>query len=85
MLFGMMDRICISLIYFDAFALPIIAMYCLSSNQTMNWIIGFIIGAIGAWWVQGKVLKLDRIWIYCTAIIMTVITLLIVVKLTYKI
>ncbi len=84
MFFGIVDRICAWLIYVESFALPIMLMYYISSFQTANWIIGFIVGAIFAWWFQGKLLQQSRIWIYSTTIALSIMTVTIIFMLSHN-
>jgi hypothetical protein len=50
----------------------------------MNWIIGFTLGIAGSWWAQGAALKLKRIWIYTTVIIMTILSVAIIAMLSHN-
>lgn len=84
MILRIIDKICAWLIYVELFAIPIMVMYYLFSNQTVNWVIGFLVGAIVAWWVQGKILQAARIWIYSSASLLTAITFMMIVKLSHK-
>jgi hypothetical protein len=84
MILNIIDTICAWFLYVELASLPIMVMYCISSMQTTNWIIGFVVGVIGAWILQGKILKLSRTFIYCITIILTITTLALIYKLSHN-
>ena len=78
MFLNIIDKICAWLIYVESFALPIMVMYCISSIENANWIIGFTVGIVFSWWFQSIVMKQFRLIIYSVTTLLSITSIAVI-------